>query len=192
MRRSDREMPHDFALYVIDKSAYASLAVMGETYPYSIPLSIVRIDNQLYFHSATEGKKVELFSKEPKVCLSFVGDVKVPSVYDEEELAQIKVDPKQWSQLARNVFTTEFESAIVFGKIREVTESKEIRLALRAIVKKYTPEHMNLADQGIKAGIERVKVYAVSMDHVTAKRKRYDSEGKEMKNQRGWPQASDL
>lgn len=98
MRRQDREMPEDFAYSVVDKVGIAStmskltlrdfaysvidkarfgtMALMDETYTYSVPLSIARYENKLYFHSAKAGKKTELLENEPLVCISFVGDAK--------------------------------------------------------------------------------------------------------------------
>lgn len=56
MRRKDREMSSEFGLKVIDKSRYGILSTVDEELPYGIPLSIVRDDNTLYFHSAKQGK----------------------------------------------------------------------------------------------------------------------------------------
>lgn len=186
MRRQDREMPQDFAFYVIDKASYGTMAIHDEPYTYSVPLSIARNGNTLYFHSAPAGKKTELLEKEPLVSISFVGDVEVPENYSQEELQQLVNDPKKWSLLARNVFTTEFESAIVYGKVSQVTNEDEIKLALRRIAQKYTPSKMEFIEEAIQSGIERVRIYSVTIDHITGKRKKYDNEGNEMKFQRGW------
>lgn len=65
MRRKDREMNTEFAKQVIDRSRCGVLSILetGSGTPYSIPLSIVRDDELLYFHSAKEGTKVDLFSE---------------------------------------------------------------------------------------------------------------------------------
>ncbi len=186
MRRKDREMPRDFGLHVIDKATYGTMAIPDKPYTYSVPLSIARYENTLYFHSAPAGKKTELFDQEPLVCVSFVGDVEVPENYTNEELRELLKDPKQWSMLARNVFTTQYESAMVYGKVHQVSDEEEIKLALRTIAQKFTPDKMEFVEKAIEAGIHRVRIYAVSIDHVTAKRKKYDEEGVEMKFQRGW------
>lgn len=190
MRRKDREMPRDFGLYVIDKATYGTMAIPDEPYTYSVPLSIARHENTLYFHSAPAGKKTELFEQEPLVSISFVGEVDVPENYTHEELRELLKDEKQWSMLARNVFTTQFESAMVYGKVRHVTDKEEIKLALRTIAQKFTPDKMEFVDKAIEAGIHRVRLYAVSINHLTAKRKKYDANGVEMKFQRGWNENS--
>ena len=56
MRRKDREMDKDFGLEVIDKSKYGVISLVdNNNMPYSVPLSIVRDGDMLYFHSATVG-----------------------------------------------------------------------------------------------------------------------------------------
>ncbi|MBG9986523.1 pyridoxamine 5'-phosphate oxidase family protein [Facklamia sp. DSM 111018] len=188
MRRDDREMPADFAYYVIDKSTFGTLAIPDQPYPYSLPLSIARVGQTLYFHSANEGKKVTLLNDEPKVCISFVGEVSVPNLYSDQEIKDIEANPNEWSKLARTVFTTQFESAIVYGTIRKITDPKELRKGLRAIAKKYVSNRYPLVDKAINTALDRVQVYAIDINHLTGKRKKYDSQGIEMKNSRGWPE----
>lgn len=53
MRRKDREMNRDFALYVADKCEYATMAMTDEKgLPYCVPVTIVRKGEYIYFHSA--------------------------------------------------------------------------------------------------------------------------------------------
>ena len=81
MRRKDREMGRDFGLTIIDKSQYGVLSVTDlNDQPYAIPLSVVRKDDWLYFHSAKSGTKVDLLQSGATVCVTFVGKVNVPEV----------------------------------------------------------------------------------------------------------------
>lgn len=53
MRRKDRAMNKEFGLKLIDKSDYGVVSMVdSENKPYSLPLSIVRDEQLLYFHSA--------------------------------------------------------------------------------------------------------------------------------------------
>ncbi len=65
MRRKDREMGLDFARKVEDDSSSGVLSVNDDNSftPYSIPLSLVRCGDFLYFHTAIEGRKIELLSQ---------------------------------------------------------------------------------------------------------------------------------
>ena len=182
MRRKDREMDRDFGLSVIDDAAYGTLAMVdSETGPYCLPLSIVRDGNTLYFHSAKEGQKVEILKNNPQVCISFVGRVQVPDNYTDEELDEIVKDERKIVHLISKVFTTEFESAIVKGRVEVVLEKEEQVHAMRLICEKYTPTKMKYFDRAIEAGLGRAQVYKIEIDQITAKRKKYDQDGEEMK-----------
>lgn len=183
MRRNDREMNTEFAKQVIDRSRYGVLSIIdnGNSTPYSIPLSIVRDDDFLYFHSAREGTKVDLFLANNQVKIVFVGEVHVPNLFTTSQLDEMIKDEEKTVQLISSVFTTEFESAIVNGKIQEVLDTDEKIHALKLICRKYTPDKMTYFQHAIKSGEKYTRVYCITMDEVKAKRKKYDSEGNEMK-----------
>lgn len=182
MRRKDRRMNKEFAYSVIDKANHGTLSVMDENgEPYGVPLSIIRRDNDLYFHTAKEGKKNNIFKDRPIVSISFVGKTKVPDNYSNEELDKISKDESKMSFLVSKVFTIEYESAIVKGRIEPVESHDEKTKALTLICSKYTPDKMKYVTTAIKSGMERVSVYKIEIDDISAKRKKYDPEGKEMK-----------
>ena len=182
MRRKDREMDRDFGLKIIDKARYGILSMIDEEgQAYGIPLSIVRDENTLYFHSAMEGKKVNIFHKNPNVSIAFVGEVKVPDNYSKEELDKIVEDKSKAVLLISRVFTTEFESALVKGKVKKIKEDKEKIKALKLICEKYTYTKMDYFPMAIEAGLKRVNIYSVEIEEITAKRKKYDLNGQEMK-----------
>lgn len=182
MRRKDREMTKAFGLEVIDKSKYGVISMIDEdNEPYGIPLSIVRDENNLYFHSAMGGKKVEIFEENPKVSIAFVGETKIPENYTEEELDEIVKDESKAVLLISKVFTTEYESAVVTGKVKLVEDEEEKIKAMRLICEKYTKTKMDYFDMAIKAGLKRTNVYRIDIEEINAKRKKYDLNGEEMK-----------
>ncbi|KGL48327.1 5-nitroimidazole antibiotic resistance protein [Porphyromonas gulae] len=173
MRRKDREMSQEFGLEVIDRAAYGVLSVLDTDHtPYTLPLSIVRDGENLYFHSARAGHKVELFTHEPSATIVFVGRVEVPDVYGTETLEALKEGsaPLSGSMLSR-IFTTEFESAIVRGRVVRVEDRKECVHALRLICEKYTAEKMDLFDKAVESGMPHTAIYRIRIDTITAKRK---------------------
>ena len=151
MRRSDREMPKDFGLELIDRSEYGTAAMLDENgQPYAVVLSLVREENRLYFHCAMKGKKIDSLRKNPDVCVSFVGNASpVP-----------------------DKFTTLYESAIVRGKATEVTEDEEKIHALRILCEKLTPANMENFDEAIERSLLRTAVWRIDIDEITAKAKR--------------------
>ena len=179
MRRKDREMGIDFALKVIDESDYG---VMGlrKAAPYTMPLSIVRDGENLYFHSAVQGRKTEMIEDGDEVSISFVSRVNVPSLLSRDEIIE-KIQQKKFAEIGSKVFTTEFESAHVIGHISKVEDKEEIIKALKLIVNKYTPELEDLADEFIVNSLERTSVYKITIEGLSGKRKKFDVNGEEMK-----------
>lgn len=160
MRRKEREMPEEFALYVADKCIYASIATINEdNTPYNIPVSIARDDKFIYFHCAHDGKKTDNLKRIPDVCLACVGDTHVPD----------------------NEFSLEYESAVISGRASEVVDDKEKIRALRMICERHTPNYMSHFDGEVAKSLARTSVWKIGIVSATGKRKKYDREGKEMK-----------
>lgn len=150
MRRTDRERDKAFALEVIDRCEYGVAAIStGEEMPYCIPLSLVRVGEELYFHCALEGYKLDLLRKNPKMCISFVGS----------------------NEAATDAFTTYFQSAVVLGTAYEVTDEGEKIAALRALCEKLTPANMGDFDKAIARSLARTGVWGIHMEQVTGKEK---------------------
>jgi len=182
MRRKDREMGREFGLEVIDKSKFGIISMLDQDKePYGLPLSIVRDEENLYFHSAMDGRKVIIFEKNPHVSIAFVGQVVVPENYTKEELDEIAKDESGAGLLLSHVFTTEFQSAIVKGKVVLIEDREEKIRAMKLICEKYTPSKMDYFDLAIHAGLNSTHVYKIGIEEITAKRKRYNSKGEEMK-----------
>ena len=59
MRRTDREMTREFALMVVDKSEYASMATVNpDGTPYITTISMARVGEDIFFHCAPVGHKI--------------------------------------------------------------------------------------------------------------------------------------
>ena len=159
MRRKDRQMPKEFALQVVDKCEYAVLSMLSNGNPYCVPLTIVRVDNSIYFHCAKAGEKYNALLQNPNVCLACVGDTNVVPQH----------------------FTTEYESAIVKGRATLVESDDEKIMALKVLCQTYTPSNMSQFDGAINASLDRTAIFKISIDDVTGKRKKYDKNGEEMK-----------
>lgn len=182
MRRKDREMSREFGLKIIDKARFGVLSMVSEDgMPYGVPLSIVRDGNTLYFHSARAGRKVKTLAGNPGVSITFVGEVDVPGLYTKEVLDEIVKQESKSELLTSNVFTTEFESVIVTGGVRLVEDEQERLKGMRLICEKFTPAKMDYFDAAVKFGLGVTAIYAVEIEGIETKRKKYDSSGTEMK-----------
>lgn len=181
MRRKDRAMDEDFALEVIDKAAWGTLSLTDGKRAYGIPLSMVRLDKTLYFHCAMEGEKLDFIEAGYPVSVVFASDVVVPNLYDEPARQALLKDPQAGRKATSRVFTTEFASAMAKGSIRPVDTEEEKIKALKAICLKYTPEAMDLFPLAIESGLAITRVFAIEMEEITGKRKKFDAAGQEMK-----------
>lgn len=152
MRRKDRQISEEESLDVLRRAEYGVLCTTdGTGLAYGVPLSYALREGTIYFHCARLGRKIDNIRRNPQVSFVVVGETQ--PVYDDN-------------------FSTYFESVMVFGAAREVTDDAEKYTALQALAEKYLPEHMDKADHDIKHSWKRTAVYAVSLDHITGKAKR--------------------
>ncbi|WP_294467129.1 pyridoxamine 5'-phosphate oxidase family protein [uncultured Anaerofustis sp.] len=159
MRRKDREMNEDFAFSVLDKAPFVTLSMVNEDKPYSVPVSIARDNDILYFHCALEGTKIDILNKNNNVTLTAVSKCK-PRPID---------------------FTLEYESAVVNGKAFSVTDEKEKIYALKLICEKYALSNMDNFENAINRSLHRTNIIKIEIDDIYGKRKKYGSDGKELK-----------
>lgn len=153
MRRSDRAQSREFSLALIDRCTHGVMALStGEAVPYCLPLSFVRVGDDLYFHCARQGRKVDLMRRFPQVCVTFVGDDR-PAF------------------LAPAEYTTYFQSAIVTGTASEVNDPVEKTEALRALCQKVTPEYMGSFEAAIEKSLAVTAVWKVHMEGISGKAK---------------------
>lgn len=152
MRRKDRERGQEFAYDVIDRCEYGVMAMAGEE-PYCVPLSLVRVDDTLYFHCALQGRKLDLLRSNDRVCVSFVTDAQPHYIADELN------------------YTTYFRSAVVTGRAFEVTDPQEKAGALRALCQKLFPGDMADFDRAVAKSLGVTGVWGVRMDQAVGKEK---------------------
>lgn len=153
MRRKDKEMDAAFALEVLERCPFATLAmVMPDGTSYAIPISPALVDGAVVFHCADEGTKTDCLRADPRVCLSAACDV-VPV-------------PER--------FTTEYASAVAFGRAEEVTDDQEKIRALRAICERYAASNMEGFDGAIERSLWRTAIWKITLEEVTGKRKKLE------------------
>lgn len=184
MRRKDRAMSKEFGLKVIDKSPFGVVGVVDDKgRPYTLPLSIVREGEKLYFHSAKAGKKLDLFKDGTPVSVSFIAWAGVPDNYSRKEVLDI-VEEGAFRAAASKVYTTEFASAHVEGRIFRLTDQDEMATALQLVCNKYTPKIADLAPAVIKNSLDYTAIFSITIDQIQAKRKAFDKNREELKWER--------
>ena len=150
MRRKDRELSRSEAIDILTQGDYGVLSVNGDDYAYGIPMSYIYINNSLYFHCATEGKKLTYIHNDNKVTFCVVrGAVTVP-----------------------DKFSMNYHSAIAFGTLAEVSDAAEKYQALLGFVEKYSPDYR---EEGIKYADRdghKTIVFKLALEHLTGKARR--------------------
>ena len=103
----------------MQKANVCRIALVDSDSPYIIPVNFVIHDNHLYFHSAREGKKIDILRKNNKVC--FEMDVNTEIIKGNR--------PCCWGM--------KYLSVIGFGQAFFLEKSDEKKKALDLLMEKY-------------------------------------------------------
>ena len=145
---------------VLNKCKYAVIATTDpDGAPYCVPVTIVCDGESILFHCAGQGHRTENLRRDSRVCLTAVGDTRVM----EQE------------------FSTEFESAVVRGCAEEITDDGEKLRALELLCRRYVPGNMAAFQEEAARSLAVTAIWRILPQEVTAKRKKYDAQGVEMK-----------
>jgi nitroimidazol reductase NimA-like FMN-containing flavoprotein (pyridoxamine 5'-phosphate oxidase superfamily) len=147
MRRQDRKMDEVQARKILEECEYGVLATADNSgQPYAVPVNYVLVGNDLYFHCATEGHKLDNLTINSKVCFTVVGGAK----------------------LLPERFSTAYESVIVYGTAGIVGD-EEKTAALKALVGKYSPGYIPQGDVYIDKAKDKTKVVKIAITRLTGK-----------------------
>jgi len=150
MRKREKEVRDKHAIEsVMKRATICRIGLSENDVPYVVPLNFGYKDNCLYFHSAKEGKKIDMMRKNNTVC--FEVDV-------DNELVRAE-NPCKWSM--------KYYSVIGFGKAFFLKDSKEKRQALNIIMEHYTDES---SFEYPETALDSVAVIKVEIDSITGKR----------------------
>jgi len=120
MRRKEQEITDRATIEsIIARSTVCRLALSEDDRPYIVPLCFGYEDNALYFHTAREGKKIDILKKNNRVCFEVDCD---------HELVTNETACK-WSM--------KYRSVVGFGKASLVNDLEAKRKALDSIMRHY-------------------------------------------------------
>ena len=145
MRKKNYQIEEEKAWQCFDQAPYATVAMIDDTEPYIVPLSMARIDDILYFHCAKAGRKWDVLQTNPKVCVNAVSDV---------------------TCRAFNAFYT---SCTLLGEACIVTDKEEKMAALHAISEKYAKEVMDKFDAYATASLEQTGIVRIHVKNISGK-----------------------
>lgn len=122
MRRKEREIKNKKEIEgIIEKAIVCRLGLSVNDLPYIVPLNFGYEKNELHFHCAKAGKKLDMIRKNNKVCFEIETDT---------ELIKGEHACVGW--------TMHYTSVIGFGKAFIVEELDEKKRSLEIIMKLYT------------------------------------------------------
>ena len=149
MRRKDREIKNpEIISNVIKHSEVCRLGMAKDNQPYVIPISFGYDGEAIYFHSAVNGKKIDYFEANNKVCFEFEHGVKL--LPDDET-------PCDWS--------FSFQSVIGFGKIHELQTDEEKISGLEHIIRQYSDRNWDFSDRKLN----NLRVWKIEIQEITGK-----------------------
>lgn len=148
MRRANKKMEDSEACELLKNCEYGILSTTGEDgYPYGVPVNYVFSDNEILFHCATEGHKIENINNSDKVSFCAVDNTEV---------------------VPEN-FTSKYKSVIAFGKISEI-QGEEKNAALLKILEKYSPQYMEKGMEYVQRAFDKLKTYKITVEYITGKK----------------------
>ena len=147
IRRADRAISESEAIEILQKGEYGVLSTVSiDGQPYGVPVSFSYQGDVIYFHCAVEGHRVENLRRNNKVSFCVVG--------------KTEVLPEK--------FGTKYESAIVFGKVFEVTD-EEKHNGLLALLRKYSPGFIEEGLRYVESTGGKTRVYKIVPESITGK-----------------------
>ena len=152
MRRKEKEITDKTAMEsIILKSSVCRLAFSEKNRPYIVPLCFGYEDDTLYFHSAREGRKLDILRKNNMVCFEFDID---------NEIVEAD-DACAWGM--------KFQSVIGFGRGSIIDDIESKRKALNIIMQQYSRNSYEYPDKAVK----KIVVIKVEIEHMTGKKSGY-------------------
>lgn len=113
---------------VLENVEFGTLALCVENKPYSLPLNFVQFENDIYFHGAKKGKKIDMIKENSSASFSAVENISfLPSYFS---TADENASPA----------THMYKSIIIDGVIEIVEDYEQKKLALSALMEKYQKE----------------------------------------------------
>jgi len=151
MRRGDKGIVDVDELHrILDEALVMRLGMLDGSRPYVVPLNFAREGDDLWFHAAKAGHKLDCLRTSPAVCVEV------------DRLITVKSGPS-----ACDDWTCRYESVIGFGAAEIVDDEAAKRRGLRAIMRKYSGrDDWDFGD----ASVTSTAVVRIRLESLTGKR----------------------
>jgi nitroimidazol reductase NimA-like FMN-containing flavoprotein (pyridoxamine 5'-phosphate oxidase superfamily) len=150
MRRSDREITELATIQsIVQACTVCRVGLAVDSEPYVVPVSFGFDGESVYFHTARDGRKIDMMTANPRVCVQFERGV---------ELVEDKDEACGWN--------IRYESVIGFGAVVELVDEPAKSRGLNQIMKHYSGRDWEFDQQRLEA----TRVWRVDLDILTGKR----------------------
>ena len=148
MRRKEKEITNKKEIEkILQESNVCRMAMVDGNKPYIVPMNFGYCDGCLFFHSAPEGRKIDLIKKNSNVCFEVDQLIRF-------EKAKLACD---WG--------VEYKSVIGSGKAQLLDNLEEKIEALNIIMSQYSGRTFEYPDEMLKKTV----VIKVTVDRMTGK-----------------------
>ncbi len=152
MRRKEKEITDIEEIEkIIKKAMVCRISLVDNDEPYIVPVCFGYERDVLYFHGASEGRKVELIKKHNKICFEIDTDAEV--VKAEEACS----------------WTMKYRSVIGVGRACILEKDEEKSHGLKLIVRQYTEGNFSFP----KSKLDSILVIRVDIESITGKKSGY-------------------
>ena len=152
MRRKEKEITDIEEIEkIIKKAMVCRISLVDNDEPYIVPVCFGYERDVLYFHGASEGRKVELIKKNNKICFEIDTDAEV--VKAEEACS----------------WTMKYRSVIGVGRACILEKDEEKSHGLKLIVRQYTEGNFSFP----KSKLDSILVIRVDIESITGKKSGY-------------------
>ena len=149
MRRKEKEIANKNEIEaIIYKSQVCRLGLADEGSPYIVPLCFGYQNNTLYFHSAKEGRKIEILKRNNQVCFEF------------------DIDTQIHAGKTACAWGMNYRSVIGYGTASFVDDPADKRKALDIIMGQYADGAFTYSDKTLK----KTRVIKVEISGMTGKK----------------------
>jgi len=151
MRRTDKQITERHELdRILDEAMVMRLGMLDGDHPYVVPLNFARDGDELWFHAAQAGRKLDCLRAAPAVCV------------EADRFHTLQVGPS-----ACGDWTSHYESVIGFGTAEIVEDAADKIRGLRVLMRKYSGrEDWEFSE----SSVEGTAVVRIRLESLTGKR----------------------
>ena len=150
MRRKEKQITSREEIEaIIGRADVCRLAMVDGNEPYIVPMNFGYADNSLFFHSAREGRKIDILRSNNRVCFEFDIDRQVTSG---------GAKACKWG--------FQYQSVIGTGQAYFIDEPEAKKTALEIIMRQYTDQAFEFDDRVVS----KTLVFGIAIETLTGKR----------------------